>query len=72
MYTYVFEKEAKPAHKMQVYVNFIVILGFGFLTLLLKVTSTKTDMITLVVCLIFGLQQMHLFVKVDPLGSVTA
>ena len=65
-YTYVLQEKGGEEAKMQVYVNFIVILGYSFLTLLLKHTGTKPDMITLVVCLIFALQQMHLFVKVDP------
>ena len=73
VYTYmvlVSREKVKPAQELQVYVNFIVILGYGFLTLLLKLTKTKSDMLTLLACLIYALQQMHLFVKVDPLGSV--
>ena len=64
-------QESREEAKMQVYVNFIVILGYSFLTLLLKHTGTKSDMITIVVILIFALQQMHLFVKVDPSDSAS-
>ena len=45
-------------------------LGYGFLTILLKLTKTKADMITLLTVLIFTLQQMHIFVKDDPLDSI--
>jgi len=45
-------------------------LGYGFLTILLKLTKTKADLITLLTVLIFTLQQMHIFVKDDPLDSI--
>ena len=50
--------------------SIFVLFGFAFLTLLILKMDTKADMLSLVASIIFAVHQMHLFIKVDPLGNV--
>ena len=61
--------DKKDVTEMQLYLNLLTMMGYCFLTRIVWKEKSQTDIITVVACFIFAVQQLQLFIRFSPASS---